>query len=241
MELIIEPTYEALGEKAAADVLRLVTSIENPLLCPTSGSTPAALYGALVQQLQKQRIDYSRWRFVGLDEWAGMNGTDQGSCRDFVDQELFHPLGIKEERICFFNGRAADLEKECNRVEHFIEQYGGITLAVVGLGLNGHVGMNEPGTPVSLRSHAAQIAEETRRIGQKYFNEPKELSQGLTLGLATLLDAEHIFLLANGSKKAGIVKRIVEENESEQLPATLLKRHNYFSIYLDAQAAALLH
>lgn len=240
MEITIEPTYEALGQRAAADLLHIVTASQKPLICPTSGSTPAALYRALVQQIQEQHIDYSNWHFVGLDEWAGMNENDNGSCRDFVNQELFHPLKIKEENICFFDGRAADLENECDRTENFIQQAGGITVAIVGLGLNGHVGMNEPETPVSLRTHIAEIAEETQRIGQKYFHEPKDLSKGITLGLATLLEAQHIFLLANGAKKAAIVKQLIEEEESEALPATFLKRHARFSIYLDAEAAQLL-
>lgn len=239
MEIIIEPDYDALGKRAAIDLLRMVTNIEAPLICPTSGSTPAALYRALVKQIQAQKIDYSNWHFVGLDEWAGMNGTDRGSCRDFVNEELFQPLGIKEDRICFFNGRATDLEKECRRVDDFIARHGGITVAVVGLGMNGHIGMNEPGTPASLRSHIAQIAEETKQIGQKYFDEPKQLTHGLTLGLATLLEAQHLFLMVNGEKKAAIVKRIIEEAPDEELPATLLRTHSDFRIYLDADAARL--
>jgi glucosamine-6-phosphate isomerase len=240
MEIIIEPTYEALGKRAANDLLRIIATVERPLICPTSGSTPAALYKALVQQVREQNIDYSKWSFVGLDEWGGMNGTDEGSCRDFVNIELFQPLDIKEEQVCFFDGRANDFEKECSRIESFIQQHGGIVVAIVGLGMNGHVGMNEPGTPVSVRSHVAEIAEETQRIGQKYFEEPKELTYGLTLGIATLLDAQHLFLMANGEKKAPIVKRVVDETPSEALPATLLKRHPDFRIYVDAGAASLL-
>jgi galactosamine-6-phosphate isomerase len=240
MQRIIESTYEALGERAASDLLQLVQGVQAPLICPTSGSTPAALYSALVKLLQKESIDYSHWHFVGLDEWAGMNGNDVGSCRHFVNQTLFEPLGIREEQICFFDGRAADPKKECTRVEAFIQQQGGITAAIVGLGLNGHVGMNEPGTPASLRAHVAQIAEETRVVGQKYFDSAKELSKGLTLGLATLLDAKHVFLVANGTKKAAIVQKISTEAPTEALPATLLKNHPGFRMYLDAEAAALL-
>jgi galactosamine-6-phosphate isomerase len=240
MELIVEPTYEALGTRAAAVLLRLISFVSNPLICPTSGSTPAALYKALVRQLKQERIDYSRWRFVGLDEWAGMNGTDPGSCRHFVNSELFSPLEIAEEQICFFDGRGTNLYGECDRVEAFIEQKGGITAAIVGVGLNGHGGMNEPGTPALLRAHVSQIAEDTQRVGQKYFNSPQDLSKGLTLGIATLLEAQHLFLMANGKNKAAIVKRIVEENPSEALPATLLKQHPQFRMYLDAEAAQLI-
>ncbi len=240
MEIIIEPTYEALGNRAAADLLQIAGVAKKPLFCPTSGSTPAALYRALVRQLKDQKLDYSDWKFIGLDEWAGMNGTDNGSCRDFVNNELFEPLNIREDQIYFFDGRATDLQRECTRAEDFIERAGGITVAIVGLGLNGHVGMNEPGTPVAQRAHVAAIAAETQDVGQKYFSEPKDLSKGITLGLATLLQAQHVFLLANGAKKAAIVKRIIEENETPNLPATALKRHSDFRIYLDGEAARLL-
>ena len=240
MQHIIEHTYEAMAETAGADLLHILQGVEAPLICPTSGSTPAAMYSALGKRMQREKVDYSRWHFVGLDEWAGMNGTDKGSCRHFVDQTLFEPLGIREEQICFFDGRAADLVWECTRVEDFIQQQGGITIAIVGLGLNGHVGMNEPGTTASMRTHVAKIAKETQAVGQKYFETEKDLSKGLTLGLATLLEAKHLFLVANGKKKAAIVQKIVREAPSEALPATLLKNHPGFRMYLDAEAAALL-
>jgi len=241
MEIIKEPTYEALGERIAADLLRIATQTNNPLICPTSGSTPYALYKAMVRQIKEQHIDYSNWRFVGLDEWAGMDGQDKGSCRQTMNRDLFEPLGIKEANISFFDGRAADLEGECKRVEEFIKRHGGITVAVVGLGMNGHIGMNEPGTPASVHSHVAEIAKETQQIGQKYFDEPKTITHGLTLGLGTLLEAKHLFLMVNGEKKAPIVKRIVEATPSEELPATLLRTHPDFRIYLDEAAAKLIH
>ncbi|HUQ96652.1 MAG TPA: glucosamine-6-phosphate deaminase [Chitinophagaceae bacterium] len=240
MEIIIEPTYDALGERAAADLIAIATAHAAPLICPTSGSTPAALYRAMVRQIQAQNIDYSQWQFIGLDEWGGMNGKDAGSCRHFVDQELFEPLQISENRVYFFDGCAHNLQNECEKAEAFIKKCGGLTIATLGLGLNGHVGMNEPGTPVSLRSHVAKLAAETQQVGQKYFTTQKELSHGVTLGLATMLDAKHIFLLANGAKKAAIVKRVVEEKESSSVPATYLKQHPHFRMYLDSEAAQQL-
>src|SRR5215217_712573 len=120
MKIIREPSYEALGERIAADMLDIVTKVETPLICPTSGSTPLSLYKALVKQIREQKIDYSNWRFVGLDEWGGMNARDKGSCRDSLNNELFEPLEINEDKISFFDGRAADLENECSRVEDFI-------------------------------------------------------------------------------------------------------------------------
>src|SRR5438045_9415203 len=104
MEIIKEPTYEALGQRVAADLLNIVTKKENPVICPTSGSTPMSLYKALMQQIREQKINYNNWRFVGLDEWAGMNEQDKGSCRNSLNSVLFEPLGIKEDKISFFDG-----------------------------------------------------------------------------------------------------------------------------------------
>jgi glucosamine-6-phosphate isomerase len=240
MEIFVADTYEALSKQAANDVIQLMRSVREPVLCPASGDSPASLYKQFTDRFNKDRLDFSAWYFVGLDEWAGMNGSDEGSCRFHLDNQLFEPLHIHPERICFFDGRASDLESECIRIENFIAVHGGIHVAIVGLGTNGHIAMNEPGTPAGSRSHVAAIDPVTQQAGQKYFKEPKEISQGITLGLATIMEARHIILLANGSHKAGIIKRIIKEEISEELPATILRGHPSLKIYLDAAAAQLL-
>lgn len=237
MELIKTRDYESMSLQAARSLATHMQAAQNKLLCIASGDTPAGLYRHLVQQVQAGQLDISDWFFTGLDEWAGMNGADEGSCRWHLDRQFFHPLRIPAERICFFNGRAVDLHEECIRVEAFIHQHGGIGAAVVGLGLNGHIGMNEPGTPVSIRTHVAQIDEETQRVGQKYFTRPVSIKQGLTLGLANLREARKLMLLASGTHKAAIVARILEAAPSEQIPATLLRDHPGLSVFLDAAAA----
>ncbi len=241
MEIIIADTYEALSKKAAHDLLHLLQPLQQPLICTASGDTPAGLYRNLVQQYGQQQFDPSQWRFVGLDEWSGMNGTTEGSCRYYVDQQLFNPLEVEAQHICFFDGTAENLEAECSRVEAFIQAQGGIEVAILGLGLNGHVGMNEPGTSPFLHSHIAALDPETQQVGQKYFKQPQQLSEGITLGLATLLEARHIFLLVSGRRKAEIVKKVIEENPTENIPATLLRDHPDFRLYLDAEAAHLLN
>ncbi len=100
--------------------------------------------------------------------------------------------------------------------------------------------MNEPGTPANIRSHVAAIDPVTQQAGQKYFKEHKQISKGITLGLANILEAKHIILVVNGSHKAEIVNRLINEEISEQLPATLLRNHSSFKIYLDSKAAHLL-
>jgi galactosamine-6-phosphate isomerase len=169
-----------------------------------------------------------------------MDGNNEGSCRHSLDEQLFTPLKIKADKICFFNGKAPDPDKESERVEQFIQKHGGIDVSVLGLGMNGHVGMNEPYTLPSLRSHIAKLDPVTQEVGQKYFKERQHLSEGITLGLATLLESKHIFLLVNGNRKSEIVKKVIEGNITEEVPATILRRHTDLKIYLDADAAKLI-
>ena len=240
MEVFVHDTYEALSGHAANEVLRRMKSTEDPLLCVASGDTPAGLYKELVQKINYRQLEISSWSFVGLDEWMGMNGNDQGSCRYYVDQQLFRPLAIQEYQIGFFDGRTQDPHGECEKIEQFVQQRNGIDIAILGRGMNGHIGMNEPGTSAVSRSHVARLEPVTQQVGQKYFSKEQPLSEGLTLGLGTLLEAKHIILLVNGSHKAEIVRRMMEDDISENVPASLLRQHPSFNIFLDTAAASLL-
>ncbi|CAN5695500.1 glucosamine-6-phosphate deaminase [soil metagenome] len=240
MQLNISDTYHEMCRQALVKLTLLSANLENPLICPASGSTPEGLYrqtGALVNE---KDLDISDWDFVGLDEWLGMNGTDAGSCRQSLNEQFFEPLNIDEKRICFFDGRANDPQGECEKVEAFVQKHGGIDIAIVGLGTNGHIAMNEPGTDATLRSHISDIAPETQAVGQKYFSSPKTITQGLTLGIATLMEARYILLMVSGSKKAAIVKEMLTAPASENLPATLFRDHPGLHIFLDSAAATYL-
>lgn len=238
MKLLLADTYEASSKQVADDLVALLKDKKNPLICVASGDSPAGLYRELVRRVQEKKLDVSDWYFVGLDEWLGMNGADEGSCRFHLDQQLFRPLQISQEQLCFFDGRCLDAEAECKRVEEFIASHGSIDVAIVGLGLNGHVGMNEPGTPVSARAHTAELDALTQQVGQKYFTQQTPLTSGLTLGIANLLECRAVYLVVNGRHKAGIVQKILNEPVSEQRPASLLFQHPGLSIYLDKEAAA---
>ncbi len=240
MEIKIGNTYEEMSGKAVSDLLEILQSIKNPLLCTASGDSPKGMYKELIKQLKEKNIDISGWTFLSLDEWAGMNENDEGSCRYHLNNDLFGPLNVRENKIVFFDGRATNPAEECKRIEDFISGHGGIDVAIVGLGMNGHVGMNEPGTPVTSRTHVAEIDSTTQTVGQKYFKNKQSLTHGLTLGLTTLLETRNIMLVASGSKKAAIVQQVLEEEISEQLPASLLRNHEHFYVYLDSNAASQL-
>jgi galactosamine-6-phosphate isomerase len=238
MKIFVNYKYEALSNQAADDVIKIMQACEQPLMCTASGDSPSGLYKEILDRVNKKQLDISSWLFVGLDEWVGMNGDDEGSCRYHLNQQFFYPLQIATDRICFFNGRANDLEAECQRIENFIYEHGGIDVAIVGLGMNGHIGMNEPGTSPGIRSHITDLAETTQRVGQKYFKKQQKLTKGITLGVTTLMEARHVMLLVSGKHKAEITQKIIEEEVSEQLPATLLRNHPSIKIYLDSGAAS---
>ncbi len=240
MEIFVQDNYDLLSKKAAATLIDLAGAISDPVVCFASGDSPSGMYREIIHLVKSKKLDVSSWYFIGLDEWAGMNGDDEGSCRYHLNQQLFQPLKIKHDRICFFNGRAREPLQECLQTENFIREHGGIDVAVVGLGMNGHVGMNEPGTSLSSRSYYADIHPLTQKTGQKYFKEEQDLSHGLTLGIGTLMEARAVILLANGSNKSEIVKKMVEGEISEEVPATLFRNHSGLSIFLDREAAQLL-
>lgn len=240
MKVFVDDSSDASSMHAADDLIERVRSINNPVICTASGDSPAGMYKQIVEKVEKKQLDVSNWFFLGLDEWVGMNGSDQGSCRYHLDQQLFRPLKIPDDKICFFDGRSTDLEAECGRIEKFIEEHQGIDVTILGLGINGHVGMNEPGTSAQIRSHIAELHDTTKQVGQKYFKNEQALTQGITLGIATLMESKHIILLINGRHKANITQKIFEEEISEQLPASLLRNHPSFSVYLEPASAQLM-
>lgn len=240
MKLFITDSYTELSQQAAEDLVQLTATKDSPVVCTASGDTPAGLYKDLFDKVKNKEADTSGWYFLGLDEWAGMNGSDQGSCRFHLDHQLLNPLRVTDAKIIFFDGRANDLQGECNRIENFIQEHGPIDVCILGLGLNGHVGMNEPGTSITTRSHISKLDPLTAQVGQKYFTSETPLSEGITLGLATILESKHIMLMVSGAKKAAIVKQVLEGEISENVPGTLLRNHRGLRVYLDKEAAQLL-
>ncbi|MCY7420236.1 MAG: glucosamine-6-phosphate deaminase [Chitinophagaceae bacterium] len=240
MKIIIEENYDELCRHALDDLLAIMEPVSHPLVCVASGDSPKGLYQQLTDRVHQKQVDVSAWNFVGLDEWVGMNGNDEGSCKFHLDNQLFKPLKIEKERQCFFDGRAEDVEAECQRIENFIAQHNGIEAAIVGLGLNGHVGMNEPGSSAKLHAHISEIDPHTQAVGQKYFTSPQSLTHGLTMGIGNLLEAKNVFIIVSGKHKAAIVNRILNEVISETVPATLLRNHTGLVLYVDKDAASLI-
>ena len=240
MTVLIEKDYNRMSAKAAEEVVKILEPLQNPLICPATGDSPKGLYQEMIFRIKKKNINTSDWNFVGLDEWVGMNGKDEGSCRFHLDNDLLNPLEVRKSNIGFFDGRSKNLGEEIIKANDFIKKNGGIDLAILGLGLNGHIGMNEPGTDPSLHAHIAEIAAITQQSGQKYFTHPQKLTGGITLGIKDIMGSRHVILLISGVKKAKIARAILEDEISAQLPGSFLRKHENCTVYLDEDAASQL-
>jgi glucosamine-6-phosphate isomerase len=171
---------------------------------------------------------------------VGIPPENEGSCQYFLRNYLFDPLHINQQNIQVFNAMAPDMQKECSKMDEFIRQRGGIDLIIVGVGRNGHIGFNEPGVNFKAYSHVVDLDETTQTVGQKYFREQTTLKQGITLGLQHLIESKRAVLIANGIKKAEVMKEAIEGEIDAKMPASIMRKHADGEIILDKEAASLL-
>jgi galactosamine-6-phosphate isomerase len=240
MEISVFKNYEELSRHAANEIASTIQSMPGSVICLASGNTPKRTCELFVEDVWSKNVDVSKMHFIGLDEWVGIGPEDPGSCQYFFRKNIINPLNLSVNNYHLFNVMAADLGTECIRMDNVIARLGGIDLMVVGIGMNGHVGFNEPGVPFDLTCHVAKLDSMTQEVGQKYFSGKKELKRGITLGLVHIMQARKVLLLANGRGKAAIVSRALREDVSEQLPASILQTHPNSLILLDEEAASKL-
>ena len=240
MKITIEKNYEGMSLRAAREVIDLVKSKPEALICIAAGHTPELTCTLISQIAKKESVDFSRCFFVSLDEWVGISPDNEGSCQYFLRTFLFTPLNIREENMHLFDPMDNDLQKECNEMDQFIHAHGGIDYILVGVGRNGHIGFNEPGASFEQYSHVIDLDETTQSVGQKYFREQTTLTHGITLGLQHLMEAKRAVLIANGDKKAAVIKEMIEGEISPQMPASIMKKHHNGEIIIDTQAASLI-
>lgn len=229
---------EHLATHTAKFIINLVREKPTATLILTSGDTPVLTYKKIVELAQP--TDFEQVTIIGLDEWVGIPATSEGSCRYIVEENLLKPLQINPTQYTFFNSMTANLEAECKRVDELLFEKGGADLIIVGVGINGHIGLNEPGTSFGNYCHVSELAEVTITVGQKYFTENTALTQGITIGLKHLLEAKAAILIATGDRKAEILKATIDQEPNINLPATVFKLHKNAYVWLDEAAAKLM-
>lgn len=241
MNLTVFPDYSALSAAVADEIIRLLEAKPNAVICMASGSTPKGACSSLVEKINAGGLAFPEFFFVGLDEWVGLPPELPGSCRYDFKTRLFDPLGMPASRYHVFDGTAADLQQECEIMDRVIRDKGGIDLMIVGIGMNGHIGFNEPGVDTGLHAHVTDLHETTITVGQqKYFSEPVVLTKGITLGLATLMDAKKVILMASGGSKAEVIHKTLNGPVTNSFPASIIRQHPGGYVWVDADAASTL-
>jgi len=226
-------TYDKLSTAAAEMISEIVSVKPDALLCFPAGETSLGTFKELVKMRNSGKADFSQCWIVGLDEWVHIGEMYTENCYNFLLKNLLKPLGIKETQICFFNGESDDLQKEIMKTDSFIEAYGPVDMMLLGVGMNGHLGVNEPGTNPDSYSIIVELDEVTKRVGQKYFSKPVMVTKGITLGMKHIMQSKTIIVQLSGAKKAPIVKKLLAENPSMMFPASMIKKHPNSYLLID--------
>lgn len=229
--------YESLSGETSDVIIALVRRKPHAVLSLAAGDTPRLTYQFLAERAVRQGVDFSRCTFIGLDEWVGIPPENPGSCLYFLQNNLFNPLGIARHQIHVFNALASDLASECKKMDTAIKAKEYIDLMLVGVGMNGHIGFNEPGVAEDLYTHVVALDATTRRVGQKYFKQHTELEYGITLGLKHLLESRRVIMMASGRKKADVIRLALEGPVNTQLPASIIRKHPKGIVMVDREAA----
>ncbi len=242
MDIVIRPTQVDAVKLTAmiiADTLR-----RNPaaVLGLATGRTFQPVYALLVEEFTEGRIDFSGVTTFNLDEYAGIAETDPRSFSAYMREQLFSKVNVSPDRCHLPDGTAADLAESCKAYESAIAAAGGIDLQLLGIGLTGHVGFNEPGSALHSRTRTKALSEITREQYRQYFNNGQEVpARAVTMGIGTILDAQRCLLLATGSEKSAVIAEALEGPITASVPASALQFHENCTVLLDEAAASRLN
>jgi len=226
------------SRQVVATVQRALATKQQCVLALPTGSTPLPLYGHLIAAFYDGEVDFSRVHTLNLDEYVGLVPNHPQSYRYFMTHHFFRYVNIPLRQTHVPNGLARDLEAECARYERLVESLG-IDIAIVGIGQDGHVAFNEPGSPRDSRTRRVRLTESTIRANARFFGRAEDVPrEALTMGLSTILDhSEVLILVATGEEKARPLAEALFAPMSDQVPASYLRGHANCTFYVDRWAA----
>lgn len=233
MRIIKCSDYEELSRRAAEFVAAQITLKPDCVLGLPTGSTPIGMYAHLAEK----GIDFSEVTTFNLDEYYPIKQENPQSYHSFMTENLYSKVNLNPENIFIPNGEAADPEAECKSYERSIMEHGGLDMQVLGIGQNGHIGFNEPGEMLNSYTHMTNLTQNTIEANARFFSSMDEVpKQALTMGVATIMRAKRILLLASGESKARVVKALQGSVIDPEIPATILAAHNDVTVIADAAA-----
>ena len=241
MEVVILNGSKQIGKLAADAIGELLGHKPNAVLGLATGSSPLPIYDELAGRHERDGLDFSRAHGFALDEYVGLPAGHPESYREVIRREFTNRVNIAPENVHGPDGTAADIPAACQAYEDSIAAAGGIDLQLLGVGTDGHIGFNEPGSSFASRTRIKSLIEQTRRDNARFFNSLAEVPHHvLTQGLGTIMEARHVILVATGAQKAQAVREFVEGPVAAICPASVLQFHPHATVLLDEAAASAL-
>jgi glucosamine-6-phosphate deaminase len=241
MKVVIFDTYEGMSKYAAKMIADRMKAKPDMVLGLATGSTPVGTYQELIKLHKEQGLDFSKARSFNLDEYLGLAGDHDQSYRYFMNTNLFDGINIDKANTRVPDGTAADPAAFCAEYEKAIKDAGGIDFQVLGIGGNGHIAFNEPGSPKDSRTRVVDLDEGTIKDNARFFESVDDVpTKALSMGMATIMEAKEVILLANKANKADAIQKSIEGPVTEQVPASILQEHPNVTFLVEKEAAAKL-
>ena len=237
MNFIICDNYDAMSKEAAKIIENQLKKKNDSILGLATGSTPIGLYKELINKHKSGNISFEKVKTFNLDEYYPILKTNDQSYYYFMNDNLFSHVDIKKENTDIPNGEAKDALKECEDYEKRIASTDGIDIQILGIGQNGHIGFNEPDDALIACTHLTGLTQNTIEANSRFFNSIDDVPKSaLTMGIATIMKAKKIILLASGKNKNEAIKALLDDKLTSSVPATMLKLHNDVTIICDKDA-----
>ncbi|MEM2921740.1 MAG: glucosamine-6-phosphate deaminase [Candidatus Bathyarchaeia archaeon] len=241
MRIKIVKDYEEMSREAAEIIANQVILKPSSVLGLATGGTPMGTYKMLIRMHREEGLDFSRVVTFNLDEYYGLAPNHPQSYHNFMFQNFFNHVNIQKENIHIPDGLAKDVEKFCVEYEEEIRRHGGIDLQLLGIGRDGHIAFNEPGSSLTSRTRLVVLTEETIKDNSRFFEREEDVPKfAISMGCGTILEARRILLLAGGAAKADAVAAFIEGPISSQITASVLQLHPNVTVILDEEAASKL-
>ncbi|TMN21364.1 glucosamine-6-phosphate deaminase [Lentibacillus cibarius] len=241
MEIIRVNSYEEMSKTACKQIVNQLRQSDRSVLGLATGSTPEGLYQQLIDQYKEGNVSFQHVTTFNLDEYVGLAADDPNSYRYYMNEKLFRHIDLPDNKAFLPRGDVDDPEKECQDYEALIKDAGHVDLQVLGLGLNGHIGFNEPGTSFGSRTHMVTLDESTRQANARFFPTLDDVpKKAITMGIDTIMESKKIVLLVSGEKKADAVNQLVNGEVTEEFPASILQKHPNAVLIADEGALSKL-
>lgn len=224
-------SYEEMSQLCAKELVLLVKSNPKAKIILATGASPLLAYRLFVKEIIKDQINVSEVTWIKLDEWAGLTFENPATCEYYIRREILDPLHVQQEKYISFGVCGNDLEEECTRIEKRLKELGRIDAAVVGIGRNGHIGLNEPADELCVGIHTVKLDAMTKK--HSMLKDTNEVEYGITLGIDNILSSVRVIVLATGEGKSDVYKKMLEKKVLTEVPATFMHLHSNLCCYKD--------